>query len=234
MKRFAILALALVSVSANAVVLYSNTVETGSRWNPGISAGLGTPNVAFDDVNVAAANNPSSLPLQITRVTVGLRRAADSPANGVNLFWAEGNLAAGTVNASNYIGSQALAARSGTGFITELVSISTNFIVNPDFTSNAGFGSFFIGISLDNNNASPSGVAQPTGWRLTNGPDANADFMIIRDGGPNGTQGTAWFGGPPNPSATFYIVVEGQPVPEPATMAVLGVGALALVRKRRK
>lgn len=73
-------------------------------------------------------------------------------------------------------------------------------------------------------------------------------FDVARNAnvGPNGTRGDAWF----SPSEGFSVVIFSDarkigtgtnpftttftPVPEPASFAVLGVGALALLRRRRR
>ena len=64
--------------------------------------------------------------------------------------------------------------------------------------------------------------------------------MWVHD--PNGTSGVAGspteigpfnFGAAPAPAATLYIIVEGNPVPEPGSLGLLGLGALAIIRRRR-
>ena len=73
-------------------------------------------------------------------------------------------------------------------------------------------------------------------------------FDVARNAnvGPNGTKGDAWF----SPSTGFSVVVfsDGQiigsgtnafttsfqPVPEPASFIALGIGALALLKRRRR
>lgn len=63
--------------------------------------------------------------------------------------------------------------------------------------------------------------------------------------GPNGTEGSAWFGSNGGfsivafsdakiiGSGTNSVVTNMQPVPEPASMAALGLGALAMIRRRK-
>jgi hypothetical protein len=67
---------------------------------------------------------------------------------------------------------------------------------------------------------------QPTGWYLSGGANnslglaAPTDVRFFASGGAGDIMG--------------YDNLNVAPVPEPATMAVLGIGALALIRRRRK
>lgn len=232
MKKLILLAALCVSALSQAQ-LYSRIVETGSRYNPAAAGATTSDIIVFDDVNIASSLNPLNQPLRITNVTLGVRRAADAPAITATAYWATGDFSTATMGPANLIGSQALALRAGTGFVTELVSFNTNFVVTPNFTANAGYGQFFIGLNLSNNITSAAGTATPSGWRITSGNGFSEDRFLQRDS--TGVTGPWWFGGAPaNPPGSFYITLQGQPVPEPGSMVALGLGAAALLRRRRK
>lgn len=223
----------------DAGVLYSNTTETGSRFNPGtggdpLGAGI-QQDVTFDDIPIPNARLFGATAVDVTRVTVGIRRAGNAPATDVNLFWAT---ATTTVTAPdteldvpyNVIGTRSLLPRSTSAFITEQVvfgdGTSTLFTAPLNSTLINGFGSFLLGLQFSNGDAL-------NGWRLTSGADANANVMWIYDTDVTPAEGAFNFGAAPNPAATFYIVVEGSPVPEPASLGLLGgVGILAMRRRR--
>jgi hypothetical protein len=223
----------------DAGVLYSNTTETGSRFNPGtggdpLGAGV-QQDVTFDDIPIPNARLFGATAVDVTRVTVGIRRAGNAPATDVNLFWAT---ATTTVTAPdteldvpyNAIGSASLLARNTGSFITEQVvfgdGASTLFTAPLNSTLLNGFGTFLLGLQFSNGDVL-------NGWRLTSGADANANVMWIYDTDVVAPEGAFNFGAAPNPAATFYIIVEGSPVPEPASLGLLaGAGILAMRRRR--
>ena len=139
-----------------------------------------------------------------------------------------------TLGTSNLIGSQSLALRAGTGFVTELVTFNTNFVVIPNFVDQPGFGQFFIGLNISNNTTSALGTTGPTGWRITSGAGFSEDRFLMRDAPAGPITGPWNFGGGTNPPGSFYITLEGQPVPEPASMAALGIGLAGIVARRRR
>ena len=223
----------------DAGVLYSNTTETGSRFNPGtggepLGAGV-QQDVTFDDIPIPNARLFGATAVDVTRVTVGIRRAGNAPATDVNLFWATATTTVVDPDTEldvpyNVIGTASLLPRSTASFITEQVvfgdGTSTLFTAPLNSTLLNGFGTFLLGLQFSSGDAL-------NGWRLTSGADANANVMWIYDTDVAASEGAFNFGAAPNPAATFYIVVEGSPVPEPASLGLLaGVGVLALRRRR--
>ena len=223
----------------DAGVLYSNTTETGSRFNPGtggdpLGAGV-QQDITFDDIPIPGARLFGATAVDVTRVTVGIRRAGNAPATDVNLFWATATTSVVDPDTEldvpfNPIGTASLLPRSSGSFITEQVvfsnGTSTLFTAPLNATLLNGFGTFLLGLQFSNGDTL-------NGWRLTSGADANANVMWIYDTDVTPAEGAFNFGPSPNPAATFYIIVEGSPVPEPASLGLLaGVGILAMRRRR--
>lgn len=70
-------------------------------------------------------------------------------------------------------------------------------------------------------------------WGMQTGPS----YMAVGwNGGPTGSAQSIVFrgGSPAAPQSMFIDNIAATAVPEPATMAALGLGALAMVRRRRK
>jgi len=230
--------------------LYNRSVETGSRYNPGaggVPPGSGTQaNVTFDDVPIPVASLGGFTWVDVTKVTVGIRRSGTDFAGGaapltdVTLYWAKAQNQATAPDTHlkvpfNTIGTAQMAARTTTGFITELVTMGDGvtplFQAPLNMTLVPGYGTFMLGMQLsDTFNTNPPGARQ--GWRITSGLSANADIFWDYDTDQLDPEHAYYFGG--NPVAAFYIIIEGTPVvPEPATLALLSLGSMTLIRRRR-
>jgi hypothetical protein len=227
------------ALTPDATMLYSNITQTGSRFNPGTGGeplGAGTQqDITFDDIPIPASRLGGATAVDVTRVTVGIRRAGNAPATDINLFWSTM-----TTNVTDPdteldvpffpIGTQSLAARNEAAFITEIVTFgdgaSTLFTAPLNDTIFNGFGSFLLGLQFSNGDSL-------NGWRLTSGADVNANAMWIYDTDVAAAEGVFNFGPAPAPAATFYITVEGNPVPEPASLGVLAFTGLLGLRRRR-
>ncbi|MGE3108165.1 MAG: hypothetical protein AB7G11_09960 [Phycisphaerales bacterium] len=223
-------------------VVYDASTQTGFRYNAG-QAGTTTPadnlRTPYDDVPIPNAILNGATSLDVCRVTVGIRRLTGAPATDVSVYWSTLTTMVMAPDTeidlpSNLIGTVSLPAAAATA--TELVSLGTSggptlFNVPLNSTLISGFGTFAIGMNL-------SSTDPLNGWRITNGPSANANVFWQHD--PNHTgqaNDEAAFlfssANPPNPPATFFIIVEGTPVPAPGAAALLGLGGLLAARRRR-
>ena len=234
--------------TANASILYSASVQTVSRFNPGLNA-LGTAtgptqqDQVFDDVPIA---NPLNFPqVSITRVTFGIRRVGAAPAVDINFFATSLTTPTGTQTLSDALdfpftslGSASLLAV--TASVTQLVvqdftgsPILMN-LNNTILSPTGGLGTLGIGLQFSGVNAANAA----NGWRLTT-PDVgsvNANQLgWIYDTDLTNPKNAFSFGVPSAtvPPTTFYIIVEGDLVPAPGAAALLGLGGLVAARRRR-
>jgi hypothetical protein len=221
---------------AGEAVLYTNNVETGSRFNNGVVTTL-----AYDDVPIPAARLGGAPQIEITRITMAVRQGAITTPTAMNFYAFTPDSVNGLPpsNPITSLGSFEIPANPGTAFRTVVASIGdgitplTTLDLNYGFIQGGGFGTVMVGATL--------GSTDPNiGLRITNGPDANIGtngYGLLRlnqspwdpaiDGFGYG------FGGTNPPPGTFYIVLEGNPIPEPASLSLLAMGGMALLRRRR-
>lgn len=220
MKKVISLALVAGAVaSSNAALLYSSTIETGSRFNP-----QNVNQIIFDDINVPHALMAGQTGFKLNRVSVGIRRITGAGAVNVNVY-------AGVMGSTGLLQGapillQSFALAAATASATTVLSTGplTNFIAGRE--QFAGFTSMMIGVQFSTTDIN-------NGWRLTTGPGANANYFNLIDTVANTSQ-NLFFGAPPAPAATFYAVLDADPVPEPGSAIALVAGLGALVLRRKK
>lgn len=105
-----------------------------------------------------------------------------------------------------------------------LVTLPVSFSLNP--------GTYFIGVMANNTFATNGQCGVMTTTTFAGNP-GGLDASQANPGGGFALGGGAnWAAISPASDAMYRI--SGSPVPEPASMAVLGIGALALLRRRNK
>ncbi|HOZ78225.1 MAG TPA: T9SS type A sorting domain-containing protein [Ferruginibacter sp.] len=217
-KLYALLSLVtfLATINVDAQTLYTNTVQTGSRFNPGLGA-LGTPIIIFDDVNIPAATVADADSIGFTMIKVGIRRLANAPAVTVNIYLTGADPIYPTLTfldsfpevPPTLLGSVSLPA-NGPAAVTQIISVgdSTNIIkaVARD-TGNlvSDFQTVFVGVSFSTTDANAS-----NGWRLTSGPGPNFDITWGYDVDDFAAPRTAF--SLTGAVSTYYIEAFGRPM----------------------
>jgi MYXO-CTERM domain-containing protein len=227
----ALLLSAVAGSTANAALMYGGGTETGSRFTPG--AGVITYMNCFTPVT-GGMNQ-----LQLESVEVGIRRVISAGALvdvGINIYAAQMtydgvNFGRGT----NTLLFSSTSLGAGAASLTQLVS--TGIIAGPtlnlETTSNAGLGGWWIGVELTGANAANT----LNGWRVTNAPTTGASingFGMFNNAGSGVFQTFFAFGTPPGSSPSRFLTnVNGTLVPAPGAAALLGLGGIAVIRRRR-
>lgn len=143
------------------------------------------------------------------------------------------------------------AALSANAFVITVTGDYTGGISNPSLTVTSeqsnlvGLENFAVytlqapvtgttsTINLDFKSASNTLLLSGQGFAVTSGTTSFAGTWTgTYTGDATITSGT--YSGTYDKSGKFSIAVAGEPVPEPASMAALGIGAVALLRRRRK
>lgn len=193
----------------------------------------------YDDVNVDNALLGSNTALRINQIRVGILRDPGAPATTVSFRLAETNpqvvpfpiLDSGTVQT---IGSVGLSAYGGSVPTVELVDLifppATGPIVNLEFGDQPGYGQFAVGLAF---NDTPSASPKNT-WAIHDYTIVPPQLYLNLDG--------AWsdsfvpysltFGGN-DIYTTFMLGVDASPIPEPASLSLLALGVVPMLRRRR-
>jgi len=229
MKKTLIFALVVVAGSAQAATLfYGGDYDGRDGFEDGTSG-----SVAFDDFTLTSQQTITGL----------FGNFADFGAQGNGVFSALGNFDIRT-GVSNH--NQGTSVATGTAVLTHAASAgtlqgapmtlysSTSLAVTTG-TLTLGPGTFFLGFSISRAVAGGNGQvfigstsgANPVGLPIHNNNsylNGNGFNMEAISGG-NLEGGGIW---------DLSQGVTGNAVPEPATMAALGIGLVALARRRRK
>lgn len=209
----------LLTFGSNAQTLYTNTVQTGFRFNPGLGTS-GTPIIAFDDINIPSSVVGDADSIGFTKIKVGIRRLAAAPAVTVNVYLTGTDPLYPTFTfldsfpaiPPTLIGSFNLPANGATA-TTQILSIgdSVNLIKSiAKDTGNlaVGFQTVFIGVSFSATDANSS-----NGWRLTSGPDANFDITWSYDADDAAQPRSAF--SLTGATSTYYAEAFGRPIYAP-------------------
>lgn len=244
----AVLAPLFAASAASAATLYSETsngatpalTPTEFRASQGNTASPANT-VILDNVVVPSYPAPGLGGLNVTRVTVNERQTTGTPASNLSLYYStitadRTNVAPPTISAPTFVSTVAVAGNAGAAVNTPVVfgdGVNTLFsltdsqlnFTDPGVTTGA---EFFLGFKSDD-----TGTLQ--GLRLAK-PDTgyqNPVEYFEYNTSTNGQVAFTFFAqNDPNSGAGIWVTVEGNAIPEPATLGLAALGGLALLARR--
>jgi hypothetical protein len=236
--------------AVSAATLYSETSNgaspaltptefTASQGNTASPANT----VILDNVVVPSYPAPGLGGLNITRVTINDRQQVGAPSTNVQLYYStitadRTNLAPPTISAPTAVGSPVAVAANlgvtpvntpvvfgdGVNTLFSLTDAQLNF-TDPGVTTGA---EFFLGFQF-----SDTGTSQ--GLRLAK-PDTGYENPVEYfeyNTSTNGQVAFTFFAqNDANDGAGIWVTVEGNAIPEPATLGLAALGGLALLARR--
>src|SRR6266851_2356505 len=208
-------AMLLPPATAFSGTIYNNTVLSGPAT--GLTGSDRT--IQIDDVLVPSSRDPSHLPLAIKSITVDL--SATPGQSGRFSIYSFAVKSDGTPAPNPVLlDTMFVTFTSPFQLVTFGSGSGTLFTVNPDFIVQPGFGLFYIGLEASSILAAD--------WLWANGPDANLPTAYL----DNITAGQIFLNtspGPPfPPNVSFYMQLDGAPVPEPASIMLFGTAMFVL------
>src|SRR6266852_3730151 len=208
-------ALLLLPTTALSGTIYNNTVLSG----PATGLTRSDRTIQIEDVLVPSSRDSSHLPLAITSITLNLSAApGQSGRFSIYLFPVKSD---GTPAPNPVLLDTALVTFTSPFQLVTFGNASMTLVtVAPDFTVQPGFGLFYIGLEASSIPAAD--------WLWANGPDANVPTAYL----DNISAGQIFLNtspGPPfPPNVSFYMKIDGTPVPEPASIVLIGTAMFVL------
>src|SRR6266852_4071173 len=208
-------AMLLPPATAFSGTIYNNTVLSG----PATGLTRSDRTIQIDDVLVPSSRDSFHLPLAITSITLNLSAApGQSGRFSIYLFPVKSD---GTPAPNPVLLDTALVTFTSPFQLVTFGNASMTLVtVAPDFTVQPGFGLFYNGLEASSIPAAD--------WLWANGPDANVPTAYL----DNITAGQIFLNtspGPPfPPNVSFYMQLDGAPVPEPASIMLFGTAMFVL------
>jgi hypothetical protein len=222
MKWFSFL-LFLCGASLHAALLYDNTtpVPLGAYHNLDANATM------LDDVFIPLARLGGANGVIVRRVQFQVFSPTGGAYN-VTPYFADGTIVNNALRPA--LPPTALANQMVNMTANEMKVVTIGDGVNELFRVNAiqpgisPYKAFFFGLKFYSSHAN-------IGWVHANGPDfnINAFYGYYGPGDTrNGEKATATF------QASFYLKIDGEPVPEPLTLTAMGTGLLVIAWRRKR
>lgn len=242
LKKSVFFALLAATSAAHAVVLYDNTDQSNVFYTSSFAS-------SADDFQFGSLGSTYNPDVTITQLEMGYRTTAATSFDMVVSFYQNMDITTPT-NAPNASTTNILSGLAKTytfnftttaagSFSTTLLDLS-NYGGGFTLPAVSNFSQYNHGVQVafynpgttvvnTNVRALFTGSQDPaTGYSYnTYGRDANANGVITADERAN-------FGDPVNARANFYMQIVGQPVPEPMSLAPVALGALAVLRRRKR
>lgn len=217
----------LAASTAYSGTIYDNTILSGAV--SGLTGSART--IQIDDVLVPSSRDPSQLPIAINSLTLGLQAMpGDTGEFSLYLY----SVRSDGTPAPNpaLIETKSVTFPSFFQLVTFGSGSGKLFTVEPDFTAQSGFGLFYLGLEARSISAAS--------WAWADGPDANLPTGYLDNSAARQIFLNYSPGSPFPPNFSFYMQIDGAPIPEPSQVAyglvillVSGVWAISGGRREK-